>query len=81
MVQIVDINVDSWKDDNLYPEVTAPETDSISLVWTYRDSRIVNLPWNLLVEGDVVVMGAGRKSPAHCRQVSILKYEEDHAGQ
>lgn len=55
-----------------YPDLSLPETNSISLIWTYRDSKIVNLPHNLLVEGDIIILGPSRTAPAECRQVSNI---------
>ncbi|XP_028413200.1 transmembrane protein 94-like isoform X2 [Dendronephthya gigantea] len=52
-----------WSDAS-YPHLATPSTDSLSLVWTYRKNRLVNVPANLLVEGDVIVLGPGQKCPA-----------------
>lgn len=38
----------------------------VSLQWTYRDGHIVNLPWALLVRGDVIVIRPGQSAPAAC---------------
>lgn len=54
-----------------YPELTLPEVASVSLVATYRDGVIVNLPWNLLVEGDIIIIGPSRIAPARCKQVGL----------
>ena len=56
----------------MYPSLGLTESDSISLIWTYRDNEIVNLPWNLLVDGDVIILGPSRVAPAGCKQVSIV---------
>ena len=56
----------------MYPSLGLTESDSISLIWTYRDNEIVNLPWNLLVDGDVIMLGPSRVAPAGCKQVSIV---------
>ncbi|XP_046959526.1 transmembrane protein 94 isoform X3 [Vanessa cardui] len=55
-----------WK-ENHYPHLCAPFSPCVILQWTYRDGVIVNLPWALLVEGDVVVLRPGQEAPGHCR--------------
>lgn len=62
-------NASSYSD---LPDLAIPECNSITLVWTYRDNKIVNLPWNLLVEGDIIILGPSRVAPAECRQVGSL---------
>lgn len=51
-----------WKDVN-YPHLFSPLSPCISLVWTYRDNRLVNLPTALLVEGDIILLRLGSNSP------------------
>lgn len=58
-----------WKNIN-YPHLCSPLSPCISLVWTYRDNEVVNLPTALLVEGDMIVMRLGAVSPGNCRQVN-----------
>ena len=61
-----------WKtslDDYPYPDILSPTSPSINMVWAYRDDRLINLPWNLLVEGDVIVLGPSNISPANAKQV------------
>ena len=55
-----------------YPHLATPSTDSLSLVWTYRKNRLVNVPANLLVQGDVIVLGPGQKCPAKVQLVSAI---------
>nr|XP_026490930.1 transmembrane protein 94 isoform X1 [Vanessa tameamea] len=55
-----------WR-ENHYPHLCAPFSPCVILQWTYRDGVIVNLPWALLVEGDVVVLRPGQEAPGHCR--------------
>ncbi|XP_045449004.1 transmembrane protein 94 [Melitaea cinxia] len=55
-----------WK-ENHYPHLCAPFSPCVILQWTYRDGIIVNLPWALLVEGDVIVLRPGQEAPGHCR--------------
>ncbi|KAG6454754.1 transmembrane protein 94 isoform X2 [Manduca sexta] len=55
-----------WKQDH-YPHLCAPFSPCVILQWTYRDATIVNLPWALLVEGDVIVLRPGQEVPGHCK--------------
>ncbi|CRL04759.1 CLUMA_CG017819, isoform A [Clunio marinus] len=57
-----------WKSIN-YPHLYSPLSPCISLVWTYRDNELVNLPTALLVEGDHIVMRLGMHSPGSCSQL------------
>lgn len=58
-----------WKSKN-YPHLCSPLSPCISLVWTYRDNELVNLPTALLVEGDIIVMRLGMTAPGKCREVN-----------
>lgn len=58
-----------WKSIN-YPHLCSPLSPCISLVWTYRDNVLVNLPTALLVRGDKVVMRLGSNAPGDCREVN-----------
>uniref|UniRef100_A0A182N110 Cation-transporting P-type ATPase C-terminal domain-containing protein n=1 Tax=Anopheles dirus TaxID=7168 RepID=A0A182N110_9DIPT len=57
-----------WTIDN-YPHLCSPLSPCVTLQWTYRDGRVVNLPWALLVRGDHIVMRPGQVSPGTCREV------------
>lgn len=61
-----------WKDIN-YPHLCSPLSPCISLVWTYRDFQLVNLPTALLVEGDFIVMRLGSTAPGNCRENKATK--------
>ena len=52
-----------------YPHVHTPVSASIILQLTVRDGSIVNLPWSLLVTGDIVILRPGQSAPAHCRRL------------
>ncbi|XP_053678100.1 transmembrane protein 94 [Anopheles nili] len=56
-----------WTIDN-YPHLCSPLSPCVTLQWTYRDGRIVNLPWALLVRGDHIVMRPGQVSPGACSE-------------
>nr|QFR37578.1 lethal [Phigalia pilosaria] len=55
-----------WKEEH-FPHLCAPFSPCVILQWTYRDATIVNLPWALLVEGDMIVLRPGQDVPGHCR--------------
>lgn len=58
-----------WTVDN-YPNVCSPLSPCVSLQWTYRDGKIVNLPFALLVKGDVIVIRPGQVAPNECVEIS-----------
>ncbi|KAL0278648.1 UNVERIFIED_CONTAM: hypothetical protein PYX00_000409 [Menopon gallinae] len=55
----------SWNPSN-YPHLCTPTSPCITLQWTYRDGKVVNLPWALLVKGDVIIIRPGQLSPGLC---------------
>ncbi|CAG2113307.1 unnamed protein product, partial [Medioppia subpectinata] len=64
--------IDLWKSQRYYPHVNTPQSPCISLQWTFRDRRRVNLPAPLLVAGDVILMSPGRAAPAKCRSIDTV---------
>ncbi|XP_050541863.1 transmembrane protein 94 isoform X2 [Daktulosphaira vitifoliae] len=61
-----------WKKEN-YPHLCMPFSPSVTLQWTQRDGILVNLPWALLVKGDIVLLKPGQTSPCHATRL----YEKD----
>ncbi len=57
-----------WQAAN-YPHLHTPLSASIVLQWAVRDRRHVNVPWALLVEGDVILLKPGQAAPGRCRSV------------
>ncbi|KAK1162907.1 transmembrane protein 94-like [Acipenser oxyrinchus oxyrinchus] len=57
-----------------YLNLFTPPSQSISVQWTYRDGRLVNLPVSLLVEGDIIALRPGQEAPASLRGIQ----EEEH---
>lgn len=53
----------NWLVDHL-PNLHTPHSPSVSLQWTIRDGRLVNLPTVLLTKDDIIVMRPGQQSPA-----------------
>ncbi|XP_050295588.1 transmembrane protein 94 isoform X2 [Anthonomus grandis grandis] len=60
-----EINYVDWKADN-YPNLFTPYSPCITLQWTYRDGKLVNLPWALLVKDDIILVRPGQISPGYC---------------
>ncbi|XP_051174017.1 transmembrane protein 94 isoform X2 [Leptopilina boulardi] len=54
-----------WNAEN-YPHLCSPLSPCITLQWTYREGQIVNLPWALLVAGDIIVIKPGQQVPGYC---------------
>lgn len=59
-----------WKAE-IYPHIHSPQSPSITLQPTFRDGSIVNLPWALLVKGDVIALRPGQPSPGRCRNLKV----------
>lgn len=60
----------NWSPLN-YPHLCTPASPCITLQWTYRDGEIVNLPWALLVRGDVIIIRPGQTSPGFCTPFDV----------
>lgn len=58
-----------WTSEN-YPNLCCPLSPCVTLQWTYRDGRIVNLPWALLIKGDTIIMRPGQVAPGPCEQLN-----------
>ncbi|XP_027057487.1 transmembrane protein 94-like isoform X1 [Pocillopora damicornis] len=58
----------SWMPSD-YVDPCTPPSLSISLAHAYRDNELVSVPVNLLVQGDVVVLGPGHTAPAQVQQL------------
>ncbi|KAL0110556.1 hypothetical protein PUN28_013866 [Cardiocondyla obscurior] len=54
-----------WRSEN-YSHLFSPQSPCLTLQWTYRDGCVVNLPWALLVAGDIIVMKPGQQAPGYC---------------
>ncbi|CAB0035951.1 unnamed protein product [Trichogramma brassicae] len=54
-----------WKLEH-YPHLYSPLSPCITLQYTYRDGQMVNLPWALLVAGDIIVIRPGQQAPGYC---------------
>ncbi|XP_015590634.1 transmembrane protein 94 isoform X3 [Cephus cinctus] len=58
-------SVCNWEPEN-YPHLCSPLSPCLTLQWTYRDGHVVNLPWALLVAGDIIVIKPGQQIPGYC---------------
>ncbi|XP_014257141.1 transmembrane protein 94 isoform X3 [Cimex lectularius] len=61
-----------WRHDN-YPHLCSPYSPCITLQWTYRDGKLVNLPWALLCRGDVIILRPGQPAPGNCYHVDNIR--------
>lgn len=59
-----------WNAEN-YPHLCSPLSPCITLQWTYREGQIVNLPWALLVAGDIIVIKPGQQVPGYCVPIDV----------
>ncbi|XP_046693234.1 transmembrane protein 94-like [Silurus meridionalis] len=55
-------------------DLLIPSMPAVSLQWTYRDGRMVNLPICLLVEGDIISLRPGSEAPTELRGIK----DEEH---
>lgn len=55
-----------WSPDQ-YPNLFTPNSPAVSLQWTIRDGKILNLPTALLAKGDVIILRPGQLAPAHVK--------------
>ncbi|XP_023717752.1 transmembrane protein 94-like [Cryptotermes secundus] len=62
-----------WLPEN-YPHLCSPFSPCITLQWTYRDGHLINLPWALLVTGDVIMIRPGQQVPGNC-----IPFEDEEA--
>ncbi|XP_041363282.1 transmembrane protein 94-like [Gigantopelta aegis] len=62
---------ESWKQDD-YLNIHSPLSPCVSLQWTMRDGKLINLPVALLVKGDVILLRPGQTVPAKCRDLEDL---------
>uniref|UniRef100_A0A0R3RQK5 Transmembrane protein 94 n=1 Tax=Elaeophora elaphi TaxID=1147741 RepID=A0A0R3RQK5_9BILA len=57
----------SLKEENFeYEHLYTPSSDAMNLQWTYRDHKLVNVPWMLLVNGDIIELRGGQSPPCRC---------------
>ncbi|XP_040573860.1 transmembrane protein 94 [Lepeophtheirus salmonis] len=62
-----------WNPPN-YPHLHTPMAASIVLQWTLRDRHQVNLPWPLLVKGDVILIKPGQAAPGKSRSCNDSQF-------
>ncbi|VEN47495.1 unnamed protein product [Callosobruchus maculatus] len=54
-----------WNPEH-YPDLCSPFSPCITSQWVYRDNKLVNIPWALLVKGDIILIRPGQPSPGYC---------------
>lgn len=62
-------DLEAWTSGKFFPQLYLPHSPCITLQWTFRDGRVVNLPTVLLVAGDVIKLCPGTPAPGHCRKL------------
>lgn len=50
-----------------YPHLHMPQSPCISLQWTQRNGKIVNLPCHFLVKDDIIILRPGHFAPGKCQ--------------
>lgn len=65
------IKSNDWKDEN-FPQLCCPYSPCITLQWTIRNGKIINLPWALLAKGDLVEMRPGQQAPGMCTPADVI---------
>lgn len=68
-IELAQILSRDWTTSN-YPNVSNPMSPCVTLQWCYRDGKIVNLPWALLVKNDVIVIRPGQAAPGNCTEIT-----------
>ena len=56
-----------------YVPLYAPQSPCVSLQWTCRDGKLVNLPAGLIVEGDIILLRPGHVVLAKCKPMNVCK--------
>jgi hypothetical protein len=68
-IKIAETLCHDWSVEN-YPNLCSPLSPCVTLQWTYRNGKIVNLPWALLVRQDYIVMRPGQLAPGPCTEIT-----------
>jgi hypothetical protein len=68
-IKIAETLCQMWTEEN-YPNLCSPLSPCVTLQWTYRNGKVVNLPWCLLVRMDYIVMRPGQIAPGLCTEVT-----------
>lgn len=58
----------NWTTEN-YPNLCSPVSPCITLQWTFRDNKLINLPWALLVKDDIILVKPGQICPGYCESI------------
>ena len=62
-------DLEAWTSGMFNPKLYLPHSPCISLQWTLRDGKTVNLPTVLLVKGDVIKLPPGNPAPGSCENI------------
>ncbi|GAB0089019.1 transmembrane protein 94 [Sergentomyia squamirostris] len=69
VIRLASANCHKWTLAN-YPHLCSPLSPCVTLQWTIRDGKIVNLPWALLVRGDHIIIRPGQVAPGKCHEIN-----------
>jgi hypothetical protein len=69
-------DMEYWTNGHFLPQLYLPHSPCISLQWTIRDGKTVNLPTVLLVKGDIIRMCPGMPAPGMCENLEAFGYAE-----
>ncbi|KAK9888015.1 hypothetical protein WA026_000299 [Henosepilachna vigintioctopunctata] len=58
----------NWQEEN-YPSLFMPSSPCITLQWTFREGKLINLPYSLLVKDDIILVTPGQISPGYCESL------------
>jgi len=74
----VSSDMEAWTSGKFFPQLYLPHSPCITLQWTFRDGKTVNLPTPLLVKGDVIKLCPGTPAPGLCQNLEPVG-PPDHA--
>ncbi|CAF0705126.1 unnamed protein product [Brachionus calyciflorus] len=63
--------------ENELLSVNIPFSQSVSNQIVYRNGRLINLPLNLVVEGDIIVLKPGQVINLNCKRLEKNSYDEE----
>ena len=72
VAEIKETKNENWF-ENEHLSCTIPFSQSVSNQLVYRNGKLVNLPLNLIVEGDILVIKPGQTVNINCRSIEKTK--------
>lgn len=68
-IELAQTLCDDWTTEN-YPNICSPMSPCVTLQLSYRDGKLINIPWALLVKNDVIIIRPGQTAPGDCTEMS-----------